>query len=98
MRPLLAGSGAQRHMILLRILWDQVVALVQLADVESAAEDPPGVLRARVDLDGELVGFPSASGITESEKSQKTPTITHRQLLHDVTGFCACVDGEGRGC
>lgn len=43
---------------LVGVLEDQVLALVQLAaDIDDAAEDPPGVLHAQVDLAGELVGF-----------------------------------------
>lgn len=43
---------------LVGVLEDEVLALVQLAaDIDDAAEDPPGVLHAQVDLAGELVGF-----------------------------------------
>lgn len=43
---------------LVGVLQDEVLALVQLtADVDDAAQDPPGVLHAQVDLAGELVGL-----------------------------------------
>lgn len=43
---------------LVGVFEDEVLALVQFAaDVDDAAQDPPGVLHAQVDLAGELVGF-----------------------------------------
>lgn len=49
-------SGGPPHLV--GVLEDEVLALIQLAaDIDDAAEDPPGVLHAQVDLAGELVGF-----------------------------------------
>uniref|UniRef100_A0A3Q4GXZ7 Sulfotransferase n=1 Tax=Neolamprologus brichardi TaxID=32507 RepID=A0A3Q4GXZ7_NEOBR len=48
--------SAPAHLV--RVLQDQVLALVQLeADVDDAAQDSPGVLHAQVDLAGEFIGF-----------------------------------------
>lgn len=91
---------------LVGVLEDEVLALVQLAaDVDDAAEDPPGVLHAQVDLAGELVGFELlraqddvtsgvlhvvARHVPEEDDSQSTPQLC--QYLYFLFRLCVSVN------
>lgn len=77
--------SAPAHLV--RVLQDQVLALVQLeADVDDAAQDSPGVLHAQVDLAGEFIGFELLGA--QDDVASRVFHVVPRNVPGETTEWC----------